>query len=699
VQFGKNKSLVRLLLEVRFMKRYVLAVAALVGGSLAVARAEYIRISYNLGPSKAQPTQVANGGLDPEGGVGPGGGRGGGFPGFPGSGRGGAPGGGGFPGGMGRPGGGGAMGPGGAGGALGPGGRGGAPGGGFPGGGFPGGMGRPGGGGAMGPGGAGGALGPGGRGGFPGFPGGGGQDLSSLLQEEDDGWLRAEAVVEYYKSGTVRYRGENLQPSHPFPTIYHKWGRTALAEFSDIKFTFIQLPPVKARYKFKREELLRGVKPEDKPEKLLELARWALGHSLLTEYTEVMDELAKVKKDDPAVIAYQAVQKDLERRPPADPAARDLKDRLGSAYKIRESAHYTLLYNTPGSDSPQAALYLKLMEDNFRGYFYWFALRGRALVMPERRLTAVLVEKPEEFLVHRRVYDNAPLIADGFCARRELLAFYSAKRLDEAYDALQKGTKDLWQSGWNLDDLLNAKGHAKATPDEIVKNEMLALLLKAMQQESALASVSQVGSIQLASATGPAPGVAFLPRNVEVPRWLQAGVGSFFGTPKGAYWPGIGAPNWQYMVKFKMWENGKTLDPAAAALRSVVTDRYFLQAAGPAGNPAEVKADTMAWALVYFLAESKPGALISLCDELNRMPRDLAFDPDSLLACFGRALDLVDPTDPNAVNSVKTSKLADEWYSFLHYTNLEAAEAYNDAVNAIKEAGKKKSRRTGGGGK
>ncbi len=101
----------------------------------------------------------------------------------------------------------------------------------------------------------------------------------------------------------------------------------------------------------------------------------------------------------------------------------------------------------------------------------------------------------------------------------------------------------------------------------------------------------------------------------------------------------------------------------------------------------------MAWSLTYFLAEKKTDGLFRYFAELNNMPRDLEFDDAALLACFGRAFDLMDSASPTQVNPGKLSKLANEWYQFIHYTNLEASEAYNDLIEEVKE----KMKRRGGG--
>ena len=66
-----------------------------------------------------------------------------------------------------------------------------------------------------------------------------------------------------------------------------------------------------------------------------------------------------------------------------------------------------------------------------------------------------------------------------------------------------------------------------------------------------MASVSHVGTVQLAVATG------LLPRNVEVPEWIRYGIGSYAETPKGAYWNGVGSASWKHLVRWKVWRRGR----------------------------------------------------------------------------------------------------------------------------------------------
>jgi Protein of unknown function (DUF1570) len=629
------------------MRRGLLAIGVLLSAAMC-AQAEYIRIVYLLGASKNRATQM-------QALFGPGGQ--------------GAPG---------RPG----IGPGG----VGPGQDPNAPGPQGPGGGRGRGRGSPGG--------------PGG-GGPPGAPGQRPGGQTRLLDDIDDpNMLRADVVVEYSKDDKelfLRTRGFPV-----FPRIYHKWGRTGITKTADLTYTLIRenglpLPPVALRFKLKRAELFRDASKSEMPEKLLELARWALAHGLVDKsprrgsVADVMDELAKISPSDPAVKAYRQIQTDLERHIVKPDDASVWRSKLGN-YKTATSDHFVLVHNAAGTSTPpEVSAFLQRLEEHYRGFFYWFALRGRALPLPDQRLVAVLISKPEEFKARREVFDNPPLNADGFFAPRENLAVYSAVPVDQVYEALSRATRDLWTSGWSREGLLmgqeNKGAPRGADPNEQVKNQLLALLLKALEEESIVASVSHIGTVQLAVATG------LLPRNVEVPDWIRFGIGSYAETPKGAYWNGVGAPSWKHLVRWKaLDEMGELELQPNQALRNVVTDKYFREIKDHSEKNLRVPR-MMAWSLTYFLAEKKTDGLLRYFDELNNLPRDLEFDDAALLACFGRALDLMDTSSPTQINAGKLSKLADEWYQFIHYTNLEASEAYNDLLEELKE---KIKARTGG---
>src|SRR5262249_12081226 len=112
--------------------------------------------------------------------------------------------------------------------------------------------------------------------------------------------------------------------------------------------------------------------------------------------------------------------------------------------EVEKSDHYALLHKLKGSKS-EAASRLKRLEANYRAFYYWFALQGKVLPVPDQRLIAVLVTQADEYKRHQQIFDTRPTVPDGFLARRDNLAIFSLERTDLASQAMDKNTKALWR--------------------------------------------------------------------------------------------------------------------------------------------------------------------------------------------------------------------------------------------------------------
>jgi hypothetical protein len=523
----------------------------------------------------------------------------------------------------------------------------------------------------------------------PGMPGGpgyggarygpayGGSFFSQQEEDEPDSApLFVGAVVEVDHKDVKRLDSGRVR-------IKHKWGEATLFLGDEVEWTIIRVDTVAQKFEAKK----RLIKKDDpnRAEHLLELADWSLAHGLLDRVPKLVEELAKQDPKHPAVTVFQKVHADLQRGGSQADAAMDWRSKLGD-FRIKNSKHYALLYDVP--TDAQAQSFLDRMERNFQGFFYWFALRGKALPLPDRRLVAVLVDSPETFRhQHKDIFDEPLMVEDGFFVRRDNLAVYSEKRLDEGYEALSKTVKNIWDlTHLSQEELLKGKGlnMGPVYYNESAKAQTLTLVLKAMEEDAALATVSLEGTRQLIAALG------LLPRSVEAPQWIDFGMASLFETPKGSYWAGTGSPNMTYLVNFKLWDAKKQLDKdAVEALKSVVTDRYFRRIRDSKNKEnAEAKARTMTWALIYFLAHKKRDGLLRYYEELARQPRDLDLDEDVLLDCFARVFGLVDPKKPNEIDANELNKLAASWYKFIRDTPLEIDEVLKDALAAQKKKGR-----------
>jgi hypothetical protein len=723
------------------MMRWLLAVAFLLGGLVTLSRADYVIIIANLGLVKEKEDTQKKGQQQP--GVGNrfggmmGGGPGAGGPGMRGGGPGaagpGRPGAGGGAGGRGvpqqpgaggapRPGGGGVMGP--------PPGVGGMPPGmgmmgGMPGMGMMGGQGAAGGGGPP-PGVGGMPPGMGMMGGMPGMPGmgmGGGARGGMGMQGMMMGFGLGNTTAAQTESApfyvmTVVETKESLTPKQISALkanrpviINHKWGSTVLQPGLGLDVIVMTsdnkpYPSVDKRYHQRLEQAHKdsgSLSPEQQIALLLDYssdpqagpAKFALEHSMLKQFREVMEEVKKLDPKHPKVKALDLVEKAMAQKISKPDSSGTWKQRLGLK-ESKESAegHYVLLYNgTSDGDMKEVQSRLKSLEDTHKMFFYWFAFncdqdgnlayipkgQNNALIVPDERLVAVLANDEKQFNHFHKIYNNVLLAADGFTARRDNIAIFSRERLDKQFKALNDYCSPKFLT-FGKDELLHRKRSVKARDrgtEEWQEAQTLALMVRSLEADSELATVSHEGPKQLIAAIG------LLPRSVFAPDWIQFGMGSCFETAKGAPWGGAGGANWIYLqdykdraAKLKLGPNAQVNKGGAKpleALKGVVTDRYFRESNNGRNEGNLMKARTTAWSLVYFLIHRKLNGLMPYYRELARMPRDMEFDDESLLLTFARAFDCLDAKGEKP-DEAKLKQLAEEWHRFLDLTPLEGEE-------------------------
>ena len=651
------------------MKRRLMAAAALLVFTGVTARADYFIIKVNLASTKdkspgdpnGQMAQQRGGGSGMMPGVGqPGMGMGLGQPGMgmgmgqPGMGMGMGQPGMGMVGAPSMPGGGMAMGGRGMGGR----GRGGA---GLPGAGMGMGMGQPGMGMGMGQAGMGkGGMGMGmglADGGYKG-PAGGAAIMNQMLGDDDDADsapVFVGAIIE------ARHEDVKLLRSGRY-RVKHKWGETTLfIDNNDKEIEIIPISLLTVLQQYPKEKLRKqGV----------DLALWALAHGLYDEVPKIVGEMLKADPKNPIALTFKKVDAALAKDVTRDDASLKWRDKFGD-FKEGRSKHYVLCYD--GKWPAQVKQRLQRLEDNMRGFYYWFALHGKELPVPDKRLVTFLVENKETFLAqHKDIFEEDELVSDGYFDRRENVAVFSAYRLDDAYAALDKITQPIFKK-YPAGELLKGKRQDPTAPyNEEARAQTLTLLQKAMQDESELNSVSYDGTRQLLDA------VAYLPKGVEIPKWFDFGMASLFEIPKGAFWHGTGSLNQTYLAQFQVWEEEKKLEKPADALMSVVSDRYFRKVSDAKNKEnSENRARTLSWTLIYYLADKNLDGLVKYCAELRQLPRDIELNDDVLAMTFARAFGLCEASNPDKIDSVKFNALASDWFKTTKGAVLEVMEVKN----------------------
>jgi hypothetical protein len=573
--------------------------------------------------------------------------------------------------------------------------------------GMPGGaMGMPGG--AMGmPGGAFGMAGggPGRPGGiFGNFPGMGRQPT----QDVDDNSHFIVAVVEVQAESGGDYV-KKLEGGLLPIVVRHHWGTAHLRSQTAVSKTILLKdgrgkPQPTVIHRYTAIEYPRAFPPggTPQPNDVLYLAKWCLEHGLVSRFVEVMDKLVELDKNLPAAKAYAAVKAALQKPAEKNKDAGDWRAKLMESYKIAEKPgyHYALLH-TSQLTTAEVDQMLETLENTFRGFYYWWALRGVELPVPQERQLAVLTDKSDDLHRFHGLLTSGPMVGDGFFARRERLTVLSSRRLDESYDALDKFAQAQYRAnGVNLDTILTSQKPPRGM-DQITfwDAQLVALLLKAMETEAQRTTVSHDASRQLLYAAG------LLPRNVSAPEWFLFGMGSFFETSPQSPWPTIGAPSFYWLPLFKeLKADGKLEKTAYDTLRKVVTDGYFrsLPPRGEGGSPGRLlhdealrKARTTSWALAYWLAQDEKvdglrnvDGLRRYCKELSKLPRDLELDESTLLEAFARAFNAVDGN--NKPDPAKLARLANQWFNRMNSETLD----YEGLRKQIKEYYKDNQQKT-----
>jgi hypothetical protein len=470
--------------------------------------------------------------------------------------------------------------------------------------------------------------------------------------------------------------------------------------------------------------------PKATTKKVLELAEFALQHGLVKDFESVMDGAVTSDRDkaDPAVVRYARVRERLRNALPDEPDSGWYGElRKNAAFKrvtrVRagdkgdatiDTLYFTVYHSLESSENDAIRSRLPRLDDAFRTYYYWWALKGPEVpLLPPHRVVVVLTGPGEFFSRHEALtfkrmksaldtpdgkdprdesllwrhqhstYSNGPIVADGFVARRPALAVLCVKRTDQTFHSLDK-VFDTPESTKKMMKLtLNDRPRPDADEPDKIRRYTYALLLKSMEEDGERAGVSHNISRQLLFVSG------VLPTNVAVPEWIQFGLASFFETPLGAPWASptdLSPLYWSPAFKKEFGSLGR--EQMVKVLQSVVTDRDFRQSVSETNKPlALYRARAFAWNLTYFLATADKdtrAGLVQYGRELAKLPRDREIDEQTLLLCFARAFGLL-KTD-REIDETKWNEFALRWQDVMREKNLESAElltaveTYRDAV-------------------
>jgi hypothetical protein len=482
----------------------------------------------------------------------------------------------------------------------------------------------------------------------------------------------------------------------PVLFLNHKWGKTAYHEDDEIqlfsvlatdqkkkipqaqwsKHAFLDTPA--EQYKQERAKLTKS-KDSDLLTRYLELAEWCLQHGLPDNCIEVLGEIEKMaaeggdksnKRVAGVLAAWSKVKPIIADEVTKQPKANVWKDKLRYG-NVAISKHYALVHNSDNLDRDGVQRRLDDLEFNFKTFYLLFALKGKALPAPSEKLVALLVD-PGTFRKQRQLFEVSDLASDGFYARQENLAIFSPVRVDSASRNFEQIMKEVYHK-FQIDLLTGkfpdlGKKDAARHASEAARAQVLALVERALREESEMATATHEGTRQLVAETG------VLPRNAPAPEWLRFGLASLFEMPKGpfpgksqvmvkqAFWPGAGGPNWSWRRYLDEMEQEKLLDKPTEILYDTLTDAYFERARAAAKNTKEgedpdeahqaalARGRTLSWALTYYLFNDRFDEFQKYLGELAALPRDVEADPYTTVMTFARVFNVetdgLTPKDP-----------------------------------------------------
>jgi len=349
----------------------------------------------------------------------------------------------------------------------------------------------------------------------------------------------------------------------------------------------------------------------------LEAASQALKRGLLKEFYDCCSLAYKI---DPANATVKRLIEARKRvkQPLGDSS--EVESNLREAtnlpkLKVEISSHYVLLHDTSdvkANRKTRAQSRLELLELVYESFFMKFALDGIVLDPPKEHMMVLLFAEEDTFHRYATLLSPELKMAAGFWSPKDNISvFYdqgttkSMKRLTEFAQELQKSKMKL---------------RGSAVSQEIAHfANTFELLSKVAREESDIEVVTHEATHQLAGNSG------LLSRGKIGARWAHEGLASYFETPAGAGWGGIGAVNDSRLTDYRIVSR----DPTRNRIELVISDQLFYQARD---QSEAVEAYGQAWGLTFFLMETRFEKLIAYYERCSQFENELS--PEKRVIAF-----------------------------------------------------------------
>lgn len=336
----------------------------------------------------------------------------------------------------------------------------------------------------------------------------------------------------------------------------------------------------------------------------LEAAEFALKGSRIKEFYECCSAAYKIDPNHPVlkrlIEVRRRIKKPVKNFDEVEARLREVTSQ--SSMQIAKSDHYVMLHDIPsqGSKNPRVERRLKLLEQVYEAFLLKFAFVGVVLDPPDEPLMVLLFGQEKDYLRYSTRLDPSLASSAGFWSPKDNVAVF--------FDA--GTTEEMKRVGLLIDDLRKARARARGTASSKEISQLMNtfdLLVKIAKSEAEFEVVSHEATHQLAGNTG------LMPKERLGLAWSHEGLASYFETPAGAGWGGVGSINPKRLRGYRTIAS----DPSLGRLQVLVSDYLFDESDDP---QTAVDAYGSAWALTHFLMNKYPIKLVEYyrkCGELS----------------------------------------------------------------------------------
>ncbi len=366
-------------------------------------------------------------------------------------------------------------------------------------------------------------------------------------------------------------------------------------------------------------------------EKCMAAAQWALRHGLLPQFYTAVDKALVADPNNVRALLVKRLKEKMDVEiGDSSQQIDDMRKLIGRRdMKVKQSKHFLLMHDTPdkivgNAKKTRADERIQLLETVYECFLLRFYAYGVELEIPKERLKVVLFNDYNQYRQFALRLSPSLASASGFWSPGNNTAIFFDHGTNEEFKMLAELNKILQQR--------KAEAQRERGPkaaDTVRLADTLALLVDIAREDSDIEVVSHEITHQMAGNTG------LLPRHVQCPSWVHEGLATYFETPNGASWGGIGAVNDSRLQLYRVLAP----DREHSNIDFIVGDQIFDYAASHAGK---VHGYSQAWGLTHFLMEHHFDKFMKFYKRLGEMPPDLPLSSEALTQLFDEAFAGID---------------------------------------------------------